>query len=82
MPNRIKKAEKGIELADVRGQPSTANSLPVKSLKKQKKGFSLKSRVEIYHTQHSEIIKQVKNHQRVHRTNEIRPYAKTFPSLH
>ncbi|MFN9691703.1 MAG: hypothetical protein ACK551_06350 [Vampirovibrionales bacterium] len=48
----------------------------------QKKRFSLKSRVEIYHTHHSEIIKQVKNHQRVHRTNEIRPYPKTLSPLH
>ena len=39
-----------------------------------KQNFSLNSRVEIFHSHHSEIIKQVKAHQRVHRSNEKRPY--------
>lgn len=49
-----------------------------------KQRFSLNSRVEIFHSHHSEIIKQVKAHQRVHRTNERRPYPtplKTFPHI-
>jgi hypothetical protein len=49
-----------------------------------KQRFSLNSRVEIFHSHHSEIIKQVKAHQRVHRTNERRPYptpSKPFPHI-
>jgi hypothetical protein len=39
-----------------------------------KRRFSLNSRVEIFHSNHSEIIKQVKAHQKLHRTKELRPY--------
>jgi hypothetical protein len=46
-----------------------------------RKRFSLNSRVEIFHSHHSEIIKQVKAHQRVHRTNERRPYPTAMAPL-
>ena len=46
-----------------------------------KQRFSLNSRVEIFHSHHSEIIKQVKAHQRVHRTNERRPYPTPFKNV-
>ncbi len=46
-----------------------------------KQRFSLKSRVEIFHSHHSEIIKQVKAHQRVHRSSQIRSYPTPLPSL-